>query len=180
MQIEDKQSRMRFEFDDEQWTHLIKYDTQVDCKKLQTAVQGTKGVDILGIFQNEILLFIEATNYRDFPRPNLENLAHETAQKVRDTLAGIIGGARNSTHQLEEYKAYSLYLQSNRKSIQIVLWFEEDPILTPKPILEKREKRAERNLENLLKKRLNWLTTKVYIINHKNNPYSDSLTVDFL
>jgi len=189
---------MRFDFDDTKWTYLMKYDAESEHKILQKSITitkvitcsncnqpnqaffGSKGVDILGILNKDVLLFIEATNYRGYERPKPEDLANETAQKVRDTLAGIVGGARNSTHHSAEYKAYLDCLGSNRKTLQVVLWLEENSSPTPRPIQEKREKRADRNLENLLKKRLNWLTTKVYVVNHEENPYQDSLTVEFL
>jgi hypothetical protein len=49
------ESDMRFFFDEEEWSLLIKYDEQTDYKKILNDVQETKAVDfvaILPLFKN--------------------------------------------------------------------------------------------------------------------------------
>jgi hypothetical protein len=181
-----EESRLRFNFDDTRWSHLLKYDESKDYKNLCEAIEDTKAVDFIGILNREVLSLIEVKNFRGYRIENIprsSELDLEIAQKVRDTLAGIVGGARNSTHHKEIWKNYLQFLKDENRTLHIVLWLEEDTPPRLSPEKSKRQAIAKGGTINArLKKRLSWLNAKVIVANHQlaNNPYQDSLTVEFL
>ena len=59
--IEDK---IAFNFDDNTWSFVLKYDEQTDFKNIRDAIQGTKGVDIIGVLEKRILSLIEIKDFR--------------------------------------------------------------------------------------------------------------------
>ena len=181
------ESNIRFIFDGNQWSHLLKYDEQTDYKKIGNAITGTKAVDFIGILNNEILTLIEVKNFRGFRIENKsrtdlkeDSLDLEVAQKVRDTLSGILGAARHSTHLKEQWNEYVKFILNNHKSVHVILWLEEDLPPQPNFILQKRMKSRDGNLTNTLKQKLNWLTSHVSVVNASYFPYSSSLTVSLL
>ena len=179
MIFEEIGSSLIFEFDETAWSYLMKYDSdgqnkQVDYDKLKNAIEGTKAVDFIGIFRNSHLNLIEIKNYKFNPiDPNLNILA-EIAQKVRDTMAGIIGGSRHSTHQKENWHHHLQYLINSTKDVRIILWLEDD-----RP-LDKRLKTRNSNYLTILKKKLSWLTSNVKISNIADNDFGDALKVSNL
>lgn len=183
MQFEE--SRLTFDFDDEAWSYLLKYDESKDYKNLQESIEDTKAVDFTGVLHKETLALIEVKNFRGYRIENIPRIPEldlEIAQKVRDTLAGIVGGARNSTNLPETWQNYLSYLQNGHKSVHVVLWLEED--LPPQLPNEKQQKRMQArggSINSRLKRRLGWLNAKIIVANHaiENNPYADSLKVAF-
>jgi hypothetical protein len=108
-----EESGLRFEFSPSQWYALLQYDETKDFLKIRDAVSKTKGVDFVGIFQNSTLVLMEVKNFRGSRianKPRVEQgddpLEIEFAQKVKDTIAGIAGGARNSTHFKTEWMSF--------------------------------------------------------------------------
>ena len=179
MIIEEIGSSLTFEFDDSAWTYLMKYDSdaqnkQVDYDKIKNAIEGTKAVDFIGIFQNNQLNLIEVKNYKFNPLDANHDIIAEIAQKVRDTMAGIIGGSRHSTHQKEYWHHHLQYLTNPAKDVRITLWLEDD-----KP-LDKRLKTRNSNYLTTLKKKLSWLTSNVKISNIADNDFGDALKVSNL
>ncbi len=180
-----EESGLRFEFSPTHWSDLIQYDETKDFMKIRDAVPRTKGVDFVGIFQNETLLLMEVKNLRGSRianKPRVEqgedSLEVEFAQKVKDTVAGIAGGARNSTHFKTEWTLFLDLMKNEGKRVDAVLWLEED--FPPAGLPEKREKaRRDAFLKNL-KKGIAWLTGRVFVFNKQDNPYPGSLTVTFL
>ena len=168
----ETESNMRFLFDNEKWSLLIKYDEQTDYKKILNAVHATKAVDFIGILNNEILSLIEVKNFRGHRienKPRLggtdDPLELEVAQKVRDTIAGIIGAARNSTHLQENWTKYSNFLLHQKKIIHVILWLEEDNILLPTVMRTKRERARGGTLIQRLRQNMNWLTPYIFVSN---------------
>ena len=181
------ESNMRFSFDASKWASLMQYDVETDYKKMKDVVQETKAVDFIGILEGEILSFIEVKNFRGHRienKPRLggtdDPLELEVAQKVRDTIAGIIGAARNSTHLQENWTKYSNFLLHQKKIIHVILWLEEDNILVPTIMRTKRERARGGTLIQRLRQNMNWLTPYIFVSNIADNPYSDSLKVEFL
>ncbi len=180
-----EESGLRFEFSPSQWYALLQYDETKDFLKIRDAVSKTKGVDFVGIFQNSTLVLMEVKNFRGSRianKPRVEQgddpLEIEFAQKVKDTIAGIAGGARNSTHFKTEWMSFLDLIKNEGKRVDAVLWLEED--FPPPSLPEKREKaRRDAFLKNL-KKGIAWLTGRVFVFNKQDNPYPGSLTVTFL
>lgn len=179
-----EESGLRFEFSPNHWSALMQYDETKDFLKIRDAVPKTKGVDFVGIFQNNTLVLMEMKNFRGsriVNKPRVERggdpLEVEFAQKVKDTVAGIAGGARNSTHFKTEWTLFLDLIKNEGKRVDAVLWLEED--FPPPSLPEKREKaRRDVFLKNS-KKGVAWLTGRVFLANHNDNPYPGSLTVSF-
>ena len=181
------ESGIRLSFDVSKWTFLIQYDAQTDYKKIQQAIEKTKAVDFIGILNNSILTFIEVKNFKGHRienKPRVENsedsLELEVAQKVRDTLAGITGAIRHSTHLKVNFETYQQYLSNLKKDIHVVLWLEEDTPPQPLPFRNKRIKALGGSLTLRLRQKLTWLTPHVVVTDSLDNLYSDSLKVEFL
>jgi hypothetical protein len=183
---------IRFKFSDAVWSNVLFYDERDDQKrpilpeleKINRAT-GASSVEFIGILQAERLVFMEV---KDFRQHRIENkarlssneLAVEIAVKVKDTIAGIVGGARLSTHQRVLFKEFVRYLNSEKKIIEVVLWLEEDARGLPSTILEKRNRAGNFNLSKQLKEKLNWLTHQVVVMNKKKNGYEGALEIEFL
>lgn len=192
--IEFTEDNLVFQFDETAWSHLIFYDQRDDSKrpilpeleKINRAI-GARSVEFLGILKKERLVFIEVKDFRGHRienKPRLERkdepLEIEIALKVKDTIAGIIGGARLSTSQQAVFKEYVRYLNNNKKIIEVVLWLEQDAPVYPLHIVEKRQRTRNFNLTKQLKERLNWLTPKVAVMSKKENDYEPFLKVEYL
>lgn len=182
--MEFLEGNLKFTFDDHSWSDLIKYDKTRDCKNVQQAVIGTRAVDVVGVLKKQdlILSLIEVKYFRGYriqnkDRMNNGELVEEFAQKVRDTLAGIIGGARNSTHMQSTWKKYVGMLLE--KEVHVVCWVEEDRHANTSTVDLKRKKSSSGALNQVIKSKLSWLTTKVMVANTINNPYHDTLQVSF-
>ena len=189
MIIEEKFSSLRFNFNDKAWQYVMKYDSepespQLDYDKINNAIVGTKAVDFIGIYREQELTFFEVKNlknYRIETKARIETgdkkderLDIEVAKKVRDTLAGIIGGARNSTHQRATWKEYLKIFSNENKRIRIVLWLEQDRIV------DKERKPRAMTLHNRLLKNLNWLTSDIRIFSIDKHDFKDDLVVENL
>lgn len=174
--MEFKESRVLFKFDENYWLKVIKYDDSKDYHKVSDSVTGTKGVDFVASTSNQIYL-IEIKNYRShriLSKSKIKELDLQLAQKVRDTLAGIVGGIRNSTHQQADWKHFLELLIDTECSLHILLWMEED---TPPGKLQKS---ARGIMSRRLKQRLSWLSSNVMVINKINNPLDEFLQAEFL
>jgi hypothetical protein len=177
---------LSFDFNDEYWTDLCQYDIETDFKNIK--ISKTKGVDFIGILNENSLILFEV---KDLRRHRIENkhrtqkegddpIELEAAKKFRDTLAGIIGGARNSTHNSEMWQKYLAFLSNHKKQIQVVLWLEEDRPILPVSIAHRRNQAKGGTYTNVLKAKMKWLTPHVLVVDSENNPYSDGLNVMFL
>jgi hypothetical protein len=192
--IEFIEDNLVFKFDETAWSHLIFYDQRDETKrpvlpeleKINKAT-GARSVEFLGIFQSERLVFIEVKDFRGHRIENKDRLERkdeplekEIAMKVKDTIAGIVGGARLSSHKRTTFKEYVRYLNNDKKIVEVVLWLEEDMPIYPPHILAKRQKTHNLNKTKQLKERLNWLTHKVLVMNKNDNDYAPFLQVDYL
>ncbi len=180
MKITEK--KIEFDFDDSLWSNLLKYDEDADYLKIEK-LNGTKAVDIIGILENNKLVFFEIKDFRGHritnkTRLNTGELEQEVALKVRDTLAGIIGAARNSTNNSLAFQELLSYISNTKKQLVVILWMEEDRLSLR--MSQKRIKSKQSTTLQVLKKQLQWLTTKVWVANHENNPFSHSLKITFL
>lgn len=109
-----KESGLEFRFDDN-W-EVYQLDKEADYReKINRQIPETKSIDFIGFNHTKnILLFVEVKSFRGYGnRTNIQRLTGENdditvevAQKVRDSLAVIIGGARNSTNLPDKWKKY--------------------------------------------------------------------------
>lgn len=169
---EFNESGLLFKFSD-QW-EVYQLDKEADYReKICKKVPETKSIDFIGFNENQkILLFVEVKSFRGHGnRTNRQRLTGENdditvevAQKVRDSLATIIGGARHSTNQPDKWKKYIDHL-TNEKDLKVIAWVELD--VSTQNLLE-RSKINISTRRNELRKRLTWLTSDVQVLNTQN------------
>ena len=99
----DEKRFLRFRFHDT-WV-AIKYDDHGDYNERIERLPETKAVDFVAVLDQRSLYFIEAKDFRGHRIENRDRvhdgeLAIEVAQKVRDTIAGIVAAHhRGSTEE---------------------------------------------------------------------------------
>jgi hypothetical protein len=159
----------RFTFD-ERWI-VFKYDSaETGYFAIKDAVEATKACDFLGVFADtvaySVAYFMEIKDFRGFRIQNKKRLgqgelAMEVAQKVRDTLAGIVSGCRRGDsaynwHELGEY------LTSPNRELVIVLCLEDDAL----------QDKAKLGVQaELIRQKLSWLRPKVRVVSQGINPH---------
>lgn len=166
---EFRESGLVFKFED-RWD-VYQLDEETDYReKLCRQIPGTRCIDFIGFNREDnILLFVEVKGFRGYGnRTNVQRLTGkdddltlEIAQKVRDSLATIIGGARNSTHLLHVWKDCMAHLNKNG-NLKVIAWVELD---TSTENLLMRAKTNMSTRRKQLRKRLIWLTSDVDILN---------------
>jgi len=152
---------LRFRFDDT-WV-VIKYDDHRDYRERIQHLPETKGVEFVAVLHEMSLYFIEA---KDFRGHRIENrarvkdgeLAIEVAQKVRDTIAGIVAAHhRGST---EDWSRFIECLTNSVNPVRVLLWLEDDSPSAPRG---RRHNQAS-VVTDRLKQHLRWLTPRVLVV----------------
>lgn len=169
---EFNESGLLFRFSD-QW-EVYQLDKEADYReKICKKVPETKSIDFIGFNESQnILLFVEVKSFRGYGnRTNKQRLTGENdditveiAQKVRDSLATIVGGARHSTNLPDKWKKYIDHL-NNKRNLKVIAWVEID--VSTQNLLE-RSKVNISTRRNELRKRLTWLTSDVQVLNTQN------------
>ena len=174
MPITINEKLLRFRFDDT-WA-VIKYDDHRDYLERIRHLPETKGVDFVAVLDERLLYFIEA---KDFRGHRIENrarvkdgeLAIEVAQKVRDTIAGIVAAHhRGST---EEWSRFIECLTNSVNPVRVLLWLEDD--LPPGP--RGRRHNQASVVTDRLKQHLSWLTPRVFVVGLTVGAAPNGLTV---
>ncbi|HQU47299.1 MAG TPA: hypothetical protein PK867_31140, partial [Pirellulales bacterium] len=159
------EDHLRFEFDDS-W-RVVKYDAHRDYLQGIQMLDETKAVDFVALrvvtgAESE-MFWIEVKDFRGYRIQNKRRqadgeLALEVAQKVRDSLAGVIGALQTSSTP-EDWQPFVERMRRREPPMRIVLWLEDDP----PPPGSARRKTGENVQAQLLKQRLKWLTTKILV-----------------
>jgi hypothetical protein len=161
------EGKLRFEFES-QW-RVARYDGDEDAAPAHAFYQnqvsrlpGTKAVDFVGILVGEGYL-IEVKDFRGYRIPNKKrlssgDLAIEVAQKVRDTIAGLVGAVRNETNPSILTDA-GLLLFKKAETVRIVLWLEDDAAVNAKAWAEELNTMTTR-----IQTYLRWLTPRVLVV----------------
>lgn len=177
------EGKIEFNFDDNTWRNVIQYDESTDFKKIEK-LNGTKAVDITGLCNTD-MVFVEIKDYRGVRIAKKEiletgEIENIVANKVKDTVAGIVGAARNSTHHKQLFSEYLSSIINTKNQVKIVLWMEEDwGDMTNETYRKRLEARKNAHIKSLNKK-LNWLTNRIFVADKQNNPFVGSLTINFL
>ena len=174
MKKEFEESGLTFRFDD-RWNawHL---DEEADYRnRIARVLPGTKCVDFVGYDkESRLLLMMEVKSFRGYGRQDsvqkrllgtADDITLEIAQKVKDSLAVIAGGARNSTILAEEWKRYMEHVVCGG-TLKIVAWIEVDESTE---VMLARAKMNMSTRRKMLRNRLKWLTSNVEIFNVKSN-----------
>jgi hypothetical protein len=141
----------------------LHFDKHRDYEKVVHAVAGTKGVDFLGIYRGE-LYFIEVKDFRGYRIQNKKRLSTgeltiEVAQKVKDTVACIIGASRN-TGTAESWEPYLRLLLDRSRPLRVILWLEQD---TPPKKPRGRVDFDSGVIGKELRTRLHWLHARIAV-----------------
>lgn len=126
------EENLRFRFDD-RWV-VIKYDDHRDYVERIKHLPETKAVDFVALVDERFFYFIEVKDFRGHRIENRDRvlgdgLAIEVAQKVRDTIAGIV--AAHHCGNIEVWERFIECLTSSRTPVRVLLWLEDD--LPPGP-----------------------------------------------
>lgn len=152
-----EEGRLAFDFGD-RWQHVVAFDKETDYRNAANSLPGTKGVDFMGLIDDTLFL-IEVKDFRGYRIENQERLRsdelrHEFAQKVRDSIVCMVGFCRSSS-QRERWQPFLDSLSADRP-IQLILWLEQDRPRQPIPV--------KNNITgNYLKPLLNWLYVRAKV-----------------
>lgn len=159
-----KEGDLEFDFDDQAWSQLIKFDEHVDYAKVKNLVPETRGVDFTGILNTSTFVAIEVKDFRGSKTQEnnrAEPLEIEVAKKVIGTLATTYAGCRTSSSDEILWKEYNELIQNRNKRVFIVLWHEADPL----PSAQRRLLVKRSVLSQALKSKLSWLGCKTLVTN---------------
>jgi hypothetical protein len=168
------EGRLQFDFDDDHWSHVIKFDDNQHYKKISNSVRNTKGVDFIGILNETQLVAIEVKDFRGARNSENERLSElpiEIAQKVIGTLATILSGCSTDSSS-ELWIEYEKLITRPDPQIKIIFWYEVDSARIPNGTLN--IKRG--NMKNQLENKLSWLKCRSIVANLSNFD-SDSLKI---
>ncbi len=167
-----KESRLEFRFG-EQWQPIIDFDEHPDYKKLTKTIKGSKGVDFVGVFRDELnarekLYLIEVKNFRNYRTQNKKRLssgelAVELGQKVRVSLACILSAYRTGDSQT--WQPFLEMLVDRDSWLGVVLWLEQD-----RPQGRDQYRKAALSVRTKgYKKKLRWVTSRVIVCDQRSS-----------
>ncbi|MEZ4299362.1 MAG: hypothetical protein R3B70_30710 [Polyangiaceae bacterium] len=115
-----------FDFDD-RWKPILAWDRHVAYRRGIHAIDGSRAVDIVGVYRGRTLYFIEVKDYRVHTRTKPIDPRRELDSKVRNTVAGLVGASRRPEHA-DECRPLVRALCDLQVPLHIVFWYE-----TPTP-----------------------------------------------
>lgn len=155
------ENNLRFVFDDG-WT-VLKWDEHRAYVDGLQPHQGTKAVDFVGLRLQATPWFIEVKDPRGHRieyKPQLADgsLVKAVAEKVRDTIAGLVWAHQRALLGRDELMPFvrALFQREPRARAFVVLWLEQDRPLRPDEATA---------LQDALKRELSWLNPKVLVVN---------------
>jgi len=185
-----EEGNLAFEFG-ERWS-VFKLDEHRDYRGRIGKLTETKAVDFIGILDDNTLYFIEVKDFRNHRIANKDRLLKgkmpdcqliegkcqlikgelplpiELAQKVRDSVACIIGAYQSSSNPAH-WTPYAKLLCQKEKQIKVILWLERD--LPSHPSLIKKTRAFLK--ANVFKQQLRWLTSHVRVENMEEQRLPD-------
>jgi hypothetical protein len=168
------ESDLIFSFEDELW-EVLKYDEDHNYIEIKNKLSGTRAIDFLTFYNNTLVMF-EVKGFRGYGTQKsvndrlaegMEVLTTEVAQKVRDTIAIIVGISRNTQVKNTIWERAANQILEN-KHLMVIAWIEED-LNTRAQKLRKKTEMSIRTEK--LKIKLSWLTTAIFIDNVKERHF---------
>jgi hypothetical protein len=160
------EQHQKFTFDDGRWSVVRQYDKHPDYLQKIRKLTGTKAVDFVGLQDGEdgVLYWIEVKEFRGYRIQNKQRLsdgelAQEVAEKVRDSLAGVVGAYQTTSAESDVWRPFVRALW-RKAAIRVLLWLEEDNMPRPRG----RRDNAAQVLSEEIKKKLKWLTARVFVV----------------
>lgn len=147
---------LRFDFDD-RWTPITHWDRHPAYRVGKQGVKGLKAVDVVGIFEQDTLLLMEMKDYRNHPREKVEDVATEFEQKVRSSVASLVGARRSGRYPNDCDRFGAALLAAS--TLKLVLWVEDPPQHgTLSTVAERRSRSNAGTLTSKLQQHLRWLS----------------------
>ncbi len=150
------------------WTVFRHWDAQSVYIALNDQVPGSRAVDIVGVRDRPRAIYlIEIKDYRTSEaqpstRKKLANdgrdLAAIVATKVRDTVAGLIGAARQ-----ERDDDWSRTHDALAEHVWVVLWIEHTSLTALNSVRDRRNKGEAVVLKRSIATRCRWLRAQVEV-----------------
>jgi hypothetical protein len=159
------EGHQRFTFDEEHWV-VVKYDDHDDYRRRIANLEGTKAVDFVAVRNggDGDLYWIEVKDFRGYRIQNKRRLpdgelAIEIAEKVRDSIAGVVG-AYCTSNDWPTWQPFVRALWRRSRVIRMLVWLEEDNM----PRTSARRCNGAQVLTQQLKAKLGWLTKRVFVV----------------
>ena len=194
-----QESDLIFQFDDTVW-QVIKYDEHPYYKKLSG--KGLKGVDFIGIYKQEKVVFIEVKNFRD-KHPTREepfkvltetkSFINSIGDKLEDTFRAVTA-IQAYLKRRWWYRVYIscqqylpqkwflrqdwlfwhqvFHLAQQKNQIEFILWLEIE-----ERISDNGKKELSDHIDKILEEQLAEFTTEVIVASIDRPIYGDSLLV---
>ena len=160
---------------------LHKYDDWPVYRDGIQKLRETKGLDIVGIHENQVFLG-EVKNFRGHRVENKKKLQHgtlyvQTAQKLRDTLAGLVAISRGGSQSAAISRSIvDGMLSRKRHRVVVFLYVDEDDSSSR---TEFQRRRRQQNLDVHLKKLKNqtsWFPASKVVLDRNNIPVGLPIT----
>lgn len=116
MPITIQEGRLRFVFPNG-WIAIKYDDTSFYRNQFQKVADSSKAIDIVALDPHSVLYLIEVKDYSVNPRTKPIELSVEVAQKVRDTLAGLVAQKANANDPSERQHASDVLQHHSLKVI---------------------------------------------------------------
>lgn len=149
---------LQFAFDDG-W-NVLKWDAHGAYIDGLQRFSGTKAVDFFGLYLGAPW-FIEVKDFRGHRIANKDRLksgelAREIAEKVRDTIAGMVWACNRAPLDAGQVSKFVEPILDRSAKLFVVLWLEEDRPADPA---------AASMLQEKIRRELSWLNPRVLVAN---------------
>jgi len=156
---------LRFEFS-EGWRLIESWDRHPAYAQGIKQLENGKAVDIIGVYDNRLIFFIEVKDYRLHERTKPESPWVEFELKVRNTAAGLLGAGRR-----EQYaKAFAPFLEALLKphKLTLVLWIEWPRFSRSADVHRKRHAVSVGVATRKLTQHVKWLDARVVSVSQED------------
>jgi hypothetical protein len=150
------------------WTLIRHWDREAVYAALDAQVPGSRAVDFVGVRADpEAIFLIEVKDYRSSEghgttRRKLADdgreLADIVAEKIRDTVAGLLGAARVDRDPDWQQTRHAL-----AENVWVVLWIEHAGLAADSEVYKKRSRIGAGVLEDSIQRRCRWLKAKAIV-----------------
>lgn len=150
------------------WTVVRHWDAESVYRALRDQVPGSRAVDFVGVRDRQSAIYlIEVKDYRNSEthastRKKLADegrpLAEIVTTKVRDTVAGLIGAARQ-----ERDEDWSRTREALARNVWVVLWIEHAGLTASDSVRHRRNKIEAAVLERSITTGCRWLRAQVAV-----------------
>jgi hypothetical protein len=152
--------------------HVLKWDDGSEYRNGIGKLSGSKAVDFLAVFNGRLYLIEVKDGRKEEPQFRMrlkEDLFIEVGQKVRDSLAGLVG----KLHMASKEELWGRFREAIlRLPVTVVLWLElHHGPRGPSAVDELKAEAATR--EEQLRTRVHWLTRRTIVTSTRMGPRPD-------